>query len=119
MILEITFFTSERGQLSSVYIRKRIKKIAKQAGVPWIHPHSFRHFYATNLIVSGAKITVIQELLDHVDIGTTARYLHVTESDLRFTIHNMPVLEVVRHRGYEKQSKVDFWRFYAKPTGRL
>jgi len=101
-------FTSEKGQLSGVYVRTRIKDIAKKAGVPWIHPHSFRHFYATNLLRSGAKITVVQELLGHVNIETTAGYLHVTESDLRYTIHNMPVSEVVRQKANLGQSKIDF-----------
>jgi len=112
-------FTSKTGRLSPVYIRKRIKIIAKKAGVPWIHPHSFRHFYATNLIRSGARVIVVQELLGHSDIRSTSRYLHTTDSDLRYTIQNMPVFDVVRHRGSVKNTKTLFRRFYAKRTGEL
>ena len=90
------------------FLKARMQDIAKKAGVPWIHPHSFRHFYATNLLRSGAKITVVQELLGHANIETTARYLHVTESDLRYTIYNMPVSEVVRQKANVGQSKIDF-----------
>jgi integrase/recombinase XerD len=110
-------FTTEKGKLTPAYIRKRIKQIAKKAGVAWIHPHSFRHFYATNILRSGARVTIVQELLGHSDIGTTARYLHTTESDLRFTIHNMPIFDVVRHKDSTKQAKLNSYRFYAKSTG--
>lgn len=110
-------FTTPSGQISTAYVRKRIKKIAKKAGVAWIHPHSFRHFYATNLIRSGAKITVVQELLGHADIGSTARYLHVAEAELRDTVQKMPILDIVRKKGSIKYSKNNFCRFYAKSTG--
>lgn len=112
-------FTSKTGRLSPVYIRKRIKIIAKKAGVPWIHPHSFRHFYATNLIRSGARVIVVQELLGHSDIRSTSRYLHTTDSDLRYTIQNIPVFDVVRHRGSIKNAKTIFRKFYTKRTGEL
>ncbi|MEM0466859.1 MAG: tyrosine-type recombinase/integrase [Candidatus Thermoplasmatota archaeon] len=112
-------FTTDKGQLTPAYVRKRIKDIAKEAGVPWMHPHCFRHFYATNLLRAGAKITVVQRLLGHSDIGTTARYLHVTESDLRFTIHNMPTLDVVRHKMTENSTRNENWRFSTKPTGEV
>lgn len=110
-------FTSENGKLTPAYTRKRIKQIAKKAGVPWIHPHSFRHFCATNLLRSGAKVTVAQELLGHSDIGATARYLHTTELDLRYTIHNMLIFDVVRHKVSSKHAKVDFCGFSTKSTG--
>jgi len=60
---------------------------------------------------------VVQELLGHSDIGTTARYLHTTESDLRFTIHNMPIFDVARHKDSIKQAKLDYREFYADGPG--
>lgn len=112
-------FTTPSGQITTAYIRKRIKVISKRAGVPWVHPHSFRHFYATNLIRSGAKITVVQELLGHADIGSTACYLHVAEAELRDTVQKMPILDIIRKKGSKDSSKNNFRRFYAKSTGRF
>lgn len=112
-----TVFTTENSAIKTVYIRKRIKDIAKKAGVPWIHPHSFRHFYATNLLKSGARLTIVQQLLGHAKLSSTERYLHTSATDIRETIHNMPIYDIIRNR--KKHSKTKFRRLYAKSTGRF
>lgn len=81
-------FLNRRGQkLTRVMIFTMIRKAVAAAGIDKaVSPHSFRHSFATHLLVGGADIRQVQVLLGHSDITTTEIYTHLDYDHLRRTI---------------------------------
>lgn len=69
-----------QGRLSDRQIRRIVKAAAHRAGVrkaEEVHPHTLRHSYATHLQNSGVPLNIIQNMLGHERLETTAIYSHM------------------------------------------
>lgn len=74
----------ESMRLTPRSIQRIVEKYVKAAGLSVkATPHTLRHSFATDLLINGADIRSVQEMLGHSNISTTQIYTHVTNKHLK------------------------------------
>ncbi|MFY8330419.1 tyrosine recombinase XerC [Vagococcus carniphilus] len=83
-------FVNHRGEkLTDSGIQYILKKMIEKSSLTAdIHPHMFRHTFATHLLNNGADLRTVQELLGHSSLSSTQIYTHVTTDTLQKSYRN-------------------------------
>ena len=72
------------GRVTPRAVERLIDYYAKKVGITErVTPHQLRHLFATDLLMNGADLRSVQELLGHAHIGTTQIYTHLTNTALK------------------------------------
>jgi integrase/recombinase XerC len=72
------FVTRGGRRLGARAVQLRVELWARRQGLGvHLHPHMFRHSFASHLLESSGNLRGVQELLGHADIGTTQIYTHL------------------------------------------
>jgi site-specific recombinase XerD len=79
-------------RINPATFRKSFYRMAKEAGIPEDtgHPHILRHSRSIELLRAGVPVTVVQDLLGHSSLNTTALYLRMSGHEAK---------QILRDRG--------------------
>lgn len=83
------FLTARGNPLDRTNAWRRVKAAALRAGLGAdISPHTLRHSFATHLLMGGADLRAVQEMLGHASIRTTEIYTHLDEEEIE-SLHRL------------------------------
>lgn len=85
LFISITKMGQAIGRVSPRAVQRLIAFYARKAGISGkkVTPHALRHQFATDLLMNGADLRSVQELLGHASVTTTQIYTHLTNRALK------------------------------------
>lgn len=81
--VELVFADATGRRLNRDMLKHPWERVAAASGLPRIRPHDMRHSYASQLVIAGTPLKVVQEQLGHATIEMTMRYAHLAPGAAR------------------------------------
>jgi integrase len=75
--------------ISDTSLARIVREVGELVGIPDIHPHLFRHSFATELLEGSGDLRTVQEALGHSSLSTTAGYLKVRPAKLEKVVGSL------------------------------
>lgn len=87
---------SDPRRLSRHALGNMLRRLGNRAGVKNVHPHRFRHTFATQYLRNGGQMIALKDLLGHADFEMVEHYAHFIATDVE--------------RDHQNASPVDNWK---------
>lgn len=68
-------------------MKRSFASACRRAGIEAFRFHDLRHTFASRLVMRGASLKAVQELLGHADLKMTMRYDHLSHEHLRDSVN--------------------------------
>lgn len=68
-------------------VKRSFASACRRAGIEAFRFHDLRHTFASRLVMKGASLKAVQELLGHADMKMTMRYAHLSQEHLRDSVN--------------------------------
>jgi integrase/recombinase XerD len=89
---ERALFLNRAGlRMSSQSFGLMVHRLARQASVPLVSLHQFRHTCASDLLENGVSLPEVQQMLGHATVVTTTRYLQIADPERARAIKKHPL----------------------------
>lgn len=82
-------FCNRNGNRLDHHLREDLVKLCKNLGMEKANIHTFRHTFASHLVMSGVDLPTIQRLMGHADIATTMIYSHLAQEHLKGAVEKL------------------------------
>lgn len=77
------FLNGDGSKLDNDNIYRNLKRILNKTGIKDVSPHTFRHTFASHLVIKGVTIYTVKELLRHKSVKETEVYAHLSKDAVR------------------------------------
>src|SRR5208337_1047555 len=84
-------FTSLDGRkpICGRWLRRFVKQLGEKIGAPWLHVHSLRHCFGSDLLAKTRNLVLVQQAMGHASIQTTTIYTHISQPELEAALKNL------------------------------
>lgn len=81
------FSTASGNQVR--HLRRDLIRVCDKIGIKNVNLHTFRHTFASHLVMAGVDLPTVQNLLGHKDIKTTMIYAHLAPEHLKHAVKKL------------------------------
>ena len=93
-------------RLSAESVGTFVHRLARQAQVPLVSLHQFRHTCASDLLENGASLAEVQGVLGHKCVETTFRYLHIADPQRAQAMKRHPLNDYLKDLIAKEEARV-------------